>query len=206
MPRRSKADSEATAEAVLETATAMFAERGYADVGLEDVAAAAGVTRGAVYHHYSAKRALFERVLDRVQGEVALQITAAVAPVEDPWESLEVGCRTFLSASIDDRARRIVLVDAPALLGWQAWLGQDEAHSGRLLDDVLARLHRDGLLDVPSVPAAAALLSGAMNEAALWISGQADRDAALDQAWATLEILLRSLRRVDPGGSRSTTG
>lgn len=194
MPRRTRAESEATAEAVLTTAARLFAADGFAAVGLEAVARAAGVTRGAVYHHYPSKQALFLAVVRRVQADVARRISDAVSPVADTWERFEVGCRTFLGASVDDAARQILLVDAPALLGWAAWLREDEEHSGRLLDDVLARLEADGEIGIPSRGAADALLSGAMNEAALWVAGQPDRDLALAQAWATLRLLLLALR------------
>lgn len=194
MPRRSKAESEATAEAILAAAGTMFAARGYAAVGLEDVAAAAQVTRGAVYHHFDGKLGLFGRVLDRTLADVADQITAAVSVVDDRWERFEVGCRTFLAACVDDRARRIVLVDGPALLGWETWRGRDAAHTGRLLDEVLEALAADGLIDVPSVPATSALLSGAMNEGALWVAAQPDRDAALEEAWSSLRVVLGSVR------------
>jgi AcrR family transcriptional regulator len=192
MPRASREQSEATASRVMETARALFVERGYAAVGLEEVAAAAGVTRGAVYHHYASKKALFEAVLGDVQRSVAAAVEEAAAG--EPWEQLERGCRAFLTASVDPQVRRVLVIDAPAVLGWETWREHDAAQSGRLLEEVLGTLAESGELRPVSVGATAALLNGAMNEAALWIAAAADPDSAVEEAWTPLALLLRSLR------------
>ncbi|MFC8193137.1 TetR/AcrR family transcriptional regulator [Cellulomonas sp. NPDC057328] len=194
MPRATKEQSEATATAVRAAARRLFTERGYAAVPLDEVATEAGVTRGAVYHHYGSRRGLFAAVHAEVQAGVAAAVDEAAQDAADPWESLERGCRAFLEASVADDARRVMLVDGPAVLGWAAWRDVDAASSGRLLDEVLAELARAGRLrDVPVV-ATSALLSGAMNEAALWIAASADREAATRDAWDALRDLLRGLR------------
>ncbi|MCV2489909.1 TetR/AcrR family transcriptional regulator [Geodermatophilus sp. YIM 151500] len=194
MPRSSRLEAARTEARVRSTARSLFAERGYAAVGLEDVAARAGVTRGAVYHHFASKRGLFEAVLADVLGAVGTAVARAAGPIDEPWESLEVGCRTFLAAVLDPGVRRIALVDAPAVLGWSTWRGADAASSGRLLDQVLHRLADDGRLATTSVAAASALLSGAMNEAVLWAAGADDPRKALGEAEEVLLRLLRALR------------
>lgn len=194
MPRASKEQSEATAAAVRAAARRLYAERGYASVPLDEIAAAAGVTRGAVYHHYGSRQGLFAAVHADVQAGVAAAVDAATQDVTDPWQSLETGCRAFLEASVADDARRIMLVDGPAVLGWAAWRDVDAASSGRLLDDVLAELADAGRLRDLPVAATSALLTGAMNEAALWIATSPDRTAAADAAWTGLRALLRGLR------------
>jgi AcrR family transcriptional regulator len=191
LPRRSRAESEATAAEVSATARALFAERGYAAVGLEEVASSAGVTRGAVYHHYGSKQALFRVVLATVQAEIGEAVAVAADARPDPWEAFTSGCRAFLTAALDERRRRIVLVDAPAVLGWDAWRALDEEHAARHLRDAVADLLARGLLRTPSVGATTALLSGAMNEAALWAATEADGPG---QAEAALEALLAGLR------------
>jgi AcrR family transcriptional regulator len=204
VPRATKEQSEATAAAVLSSARELFTERGYAAVGLEEVAAAAGVTRGAVYHHYGSKAALFEAVHEAVQQEVAAAIEAATDGIEDPWAGLEVGSRAFLDASVADGRRRIMLVDGPAVLGWSQWRDADARNAVRHLDEVLAELAGSGFLAVGSVPAASVLLSGAMNAAAMWIAGADDRDAASAAAWATLRPMLAAIRA--PGSDDSSSG
>jgi AcrR family transcriptional regulator len=208
MPRRSKADSDATAAGVLTAARALFAVDGYAAVRLEQVAATAGVTRGAVYHHFASKQGLFAAVLAQIHDEVGRSVAEAAdrarAVHGDPWEGFEAGCRTFLEASSSATVRRIMLLDGPAVVGWETWRHHDAAASGHHLDAALGELAGLGLLMVRSVPATGALLSGAMNEAALWVASHPENGdrQALDEAWSTLRVLLSGLRRVDPGAVR----
>ncbi|MEU7812442.1 hypothetical protein [Pseudonocardia sp. NPDC049154] len=135
-------------------------------------------------------------------GDVQRSVAAAIeeAATGEPWEQLERGCRAFLAASVDPRVRRVLVVDAPAVLGWETWREHDAAQSGRLLEEVLDMLVDSGELRPVSRAATAALLNGAMNEAALWIAAAVDPDAALEEAWTPLLLLLRSLRR-ESGGS-----
>lgn len=194
MARATKAQSEVTAARVLGAARRLFTDHGYAGVGLEDVAARAGVTRGAVYHHFGSKLGLFEAVLAAVQGSVAAAIERDTTAVAGDWDKLEVGCRTFLVASAGEDVRRVMLVDAPAVLGWNAWRTQDAASSGRLLDDVLRDLAVAGELGDTPVAAVSALLSGAMNEAALWVAAAPNPQAATEKAWAVLHRMLQAIR------------
>lgn len=188
MPRATKEQSEITGRRILATATDLFAARGFAAVGLEEVAAGAGVTRGAVYHHYAGKKGLFEAVAAAAQQRVA----DAVATVTDDWDGLLAGCRIFLTAALADENRRILLLDAPAALGWDTWRAQDV--SARHLLEALTALAAAGEIDVHSPAATAALLSGAMNEAALRIAAAPDRDASFDELWPDLLRLLNGLR------------
>jgi AcrR family transcriptional regulator len=194
MARATKEQSELTARRILATATDLFATRGFAAVGLEEVAAAAQVTRGAVYHHYGSKKGLFEAVAAAAQQQVADAVVAAAEGSPDPWIGLLAGCRAFLTASVADGNRRILLVDAPATLGWHTWREQDADASGRHLTEALAELAAAGRIVVRSAAGAAALLSGAMNEAALRIAAAADRDAELDALWPDLHRMLLGLR------------
>jgi AcrR family transcriptional regulator len=194
MPRATKEQSEITAQRIREAATELFAEYGYASVGLEVVAANAEVTRGAVYHHYRNKQTLFEAVAAAAQQQVANAVTTAAEATEDPWDGLVAGCRAFLTASVTDSHRRILLLDAPAVMGWSTWRSQDAAASGHHLAEAVADLAAAGHLEVTSPEATAALLSGAMNEAALRIAEAADREAALAETWPDLLRLLNGLR------------
>jgi len=190
--RATREESEATAARVLATARDLMIERGYDEVGLEEVAAAAGVTRGAVYHHYGSKRGLFEAVLADVQREIAAVVEAAATG--DPWQRLVSGSRAFLAATVDPRVRRVLLIEAPAVLGWETWRRHDAAQSGRLLEEALAELAAAGELRDVSISAAAALLNGAMNEATLWIASTPDPARALEEAWSAVLPMLESLR------------
>ena len=133
MPRATKEQSEITARRILRVAGELFGERGYAAVGLAEVAASAQVTRGAVYHHYGSKQALFAAVAAVAQQRVGQLVSDAADAAGGPWEGLIAGCRAFLDASVAGAHRRILLVDAPAVLGWNTWRAQDAAASGHLL-------------------------------------------------------------------------
>jgi AcrR family transcriptional regulator len=110
--------SEATRAALLDEATTLFAERGYAGTSLEDVASASQVTRGAVYHHFAGKQALFEAVLDRHEGRATAEIAAAAATATDPWDAAMLALDAFLTQCCDPTYGRLVWLEGPAALGW----------------------------------------------------------------------------------------
>ena len=194
MARATKQQSQATAQRILDTARTLFAQRGYSAVGLDEIASRAEVTRGAIYHHYRNKLGLFQAVHDWAQSEVGDAIMQSTAAITDPWESLKVGCRTFMTACIRDDIRRILLLDAPAVLGWDAWRSQDARNSGRLLTEVLTELAEAKVIRVESVAACQALLSGAMNEAALRAASHDRPMDGVDETWPILQRLLGALR------------
>ncbi len=194
MARTTREQAEATRARILRTARELFAERGMEAVGLEEVARTAGVTRGAVYHHFGSRLGVFAAVHSQVQADVGAAIDAATRDADDAWQSLELGCRAFLQAAVAPAVRQVLLVDAPAVLGWDVWREADAANSARLLGDVLGELAGSGVLAVESVGAAQALLSGAMNEAALRAVALPDPQRGVEEAWAVLRPMLRALR------------
>jgi AcrR family transcriptional regulator len=113
--------SEATRTALLEEATALFAARGYTATSLEDVASATGVTRGAVYHHFGSKQALFEAVLDLHEARATGEILAIAAQAADPWEAAMAALGAFLDQCCDPTYGRLVWLEGPAALGWHRW-------------------------------------------------------------------------------------
>lgn len=187
MPRASAEDAARTARHVLEAATGLFATRGYANVSLDDVASSASVTRGAIYHHYRNKANLFTAVASLLQSSVAAAVlTAAEQADGDAADRLRAGSHAFLDAITAAPAARVLLVDAPAVIGWAKW---------RALDSENSVLHlREALADtgVPSdlLDATTTQLSGAMNEAALWLAQHPDDDQARDAAHRVLDRLL----------------
>lgn len=183
-----------TTARVLEVAERHFAAYGFDGTATEALVAEAGLTRGALYHHFGSKQGLFEAVVAAVQGRLA-QAVAAAAADREPWDALVAGCRAWLRAATDPAIRRILLLDAPAVLGWERWLVLDEAGGGRLLRSGVTALTEGDLLETPNPEALVQLLSGAMNGAALWIAASAESGAALSEATATLEGLLEGLRK-----------
>lgn len=178
--------------ALVAQATQRFARQGYANVGLAEIVAAAGVTKGALYHHFGSKAGLFRAVVAQVQQGVADRVAAAAGAHPRSWEQLVAGCDAFLAASADPEVQQIMLVDAPAVLGWHEWRAMDEATSGRLLVEALQNLIEEGTFRPQPVEPLAHLLSGAMNEAALWLAAGAARPADLAAVTAAFRRLLES--------------
>lgn len=189
------AQTEATTRKLIDIARDQFAAHGYANTATEEVVRLAGVTRGALYHHFGSKEGLFRAVVESVQADIGARVDAAAGESEDAWGELVNGCRAFLMAALDPQARQIVLIDAPAVLGWETWRALDEANSMALLRASLAELVAAGILAPLPLDALTRLLSGAMNEAALWIANAPNRDTALDDAIIALESLLNGIRR-----------
>lgn len=194
MGRSSKVQSEATARQIRDVAVELFASDGYAGVGLDEIAARSKVTRGAVYHHFGSKSGLFSAALECVQERVAERVARAAESADSAWAGLVLGCHAFLDAGSDPQIHRIMLVDGPAVLGWREWRQLDAANSRRLLENGLVELEDDGILAAGVARAATPLLSGAMNEAVLWIADSAHPVRDTSAARAALDRLLDSLR------------
>jgi AcrR family transcriptional regulator len=193
MPRASAAAAAATAATILETGSALFSAHGFGGVSLDDVAGAAGVTRGAVYHHYANKLGLFQAVANTLQARVADEVVSAAEAAGDaPADQLAAGCHAFLDAITATGTAQVLLVDAPAVVGWARWRELDASHSAAHLKEALASTGLEPAL----IEATTAQLSGAMNEAALWLvdkdgeSGRPDSSASREQAHRALDRLL----------------
>ncbi len=121
-PRTKAAQREATTAALIAAARPLFAEKGYANVGTEEIVQAAGVTRGALYHLFrGGKEDLFQAVLVQVSAETAQRVMAAAGSTDDPFDELVLGCDAFLDSCTTPEVQRIVLIDAPSVLGWDVW-------------------------------------------------------------------------------------
>lgn len=185
---------EATRQALIDAAARRFAATGFAATALPAIVADAAVTKGALYHHFPSKAALFEAVLAQKQAEVGERVAAAAERESGAWRQLLVGCRAFLEASTDDRVRRILLIDGPSVLGWARWREHDDANAARHLGEAIQRLVDDGELGAADPVALTRLLSGAMNEAALWLAESPDRGTDLEVAVALLGRIVEGLR------------
>lgn len=185
MPRASAADAAATARRILDVASAHFAEHGYAAASVDDIARAADVTRGAVYHHYTSKPLLFAAVAATQQQLLADAILAATEN-STPDAALRDGSHAFLDAITQGPAARVLLVDGPAVLTWDDWRRFDAEGPAVTL--------REGLAEAGVAPglrdALAAALSGSMNELALWLSERPTDAAARAHAHDALDLLL----------------
>ncbi|TWG88806.1 TetR family transcriptional regulator [Cupriavidus gilardii J11] len=174
MPRTNRERTEATRGALLAAARALFVEKGYAATSTPDIAAMAGITRGALYHHFEDKRALFRAVLEEEARAVADEIERAAPATRSPRKALLAGSQAYLDAMTVEGRTRLLLIDGPAVLGVGETLALDEMHAGRTLREGLA-LVLDGRIAPPvTVDALATLLSAAFDRAALAIDAGSD--------------------------------
>jgi AcrR family transcriptional regulator len=173
--------SEATRRRLEEVARKLFAAQGFSGVSGEDLVAEARVTRGALYHHYDGKDGLFEAVVENVMREVQEKISAQAAGARDPLRALQQGIAAFLGLSTQPDFQRILLIDAPAVLGWQKWREMDGRHGFGLMRNVLGAAMQAGLLREHDPDMLAHLLQGAVIEAAMVIA-RADNPARARKA------------------------
>lgn len=170
--------SEATRAAILEAATRRFAASGFAGTGLEDVAADIRATRGAVYHHFASKRALFEAVLEEQEIGAITHTRAAQAAAADPWAGALAATQAFLDKCLDPVYSRIVWQEGPIALGWAAWNAAEEKYALAHIHEVLSGLVAEGLLDPLPLDTAAHICFTVLGSAGMALA-QAD---AADQA------------------------
>jgi AcrR family transcriptional regulator len=187
--------SEATRQRLVAAAHRLFAERGYAGVGTEEIVQAAGVTRGALYYQFRDKAALFAAVVETVHAEIAHQITAGAQAggATDPMATLHAGMRRFLEVCADPAVERIVLLDAPAVLGWQAWRDVADRYGLGLLQHALQTAIDAGAITPQPVVPLAHVLIGALDECARYVARAEDPAAARQECTAILEQLLDGL-------------
>jgi AcrR family transcriptional regulator len=188
------AQAERTRRDLLRVARELFVERGYARVGTEEIVARAGLTRGALYHHFPDKQALFAAVHEQLEQELVAGIAATISEVADPVERLEAGIRSFLDACTDRQWTRITLLDAPTVLGWATWREIDQRYGLGLVSAALAQAMDSGALIRQPVRPLAHIMIGALGEAALLIVNAEDPDVARAEVEPILMLLVRSLR------------
>jgi AcrR family transcriptional regulator len=194
--KRTQAErSAATRTALIAAARPLFAARGYAGVGTEELVRAAGVTRGALYHQFAGKEELFAAVFEQLEAEVAERLGALLAPEGDvdPLEALRAGVGAWLDAVEDPEIQRIVLLDAPAVLGWERWREVALRYAGGMVGAVLRAAMDAGQLAERPVEPVAHVLLGALDEAALYVAQAEDRAAARADVEDVLAALVAGL-------------
>lgn len=183
----------ATRERLLEAGRELFGERGYEATSIEALLGAAGVARGALYHHFETKEALFDAVLDAVVAEMAARVQTAVARESDPVARLRTGCATWLRMALDPAVQRIALVDAPAVVGWRRWRELDERYILGGLRAALEDAAAHGRLALDDVEMLTPMLLASVNEAALMVTRAKNKRAALARGQAAIDALLERL-------------
>jgi AcrR family transcriptional regulator len=200
--RRSQAErSEATRGALIEAARPLFAERGYAGVGTEQIVRAAGVTRGALYHHFDGKRELFEAVYVQLEVELAERIASGAleAGAAAPLDAMRAGAEMFLQACTVPEVQQIVLLDGPSVLGWDRWREIGAEHGLGLIEATLQAAIDAGAVAEQPVRPLAHVLMGALDEAAMLVARAEDPEAARAEVGRTVDTLLGALSAEAPG-------
>jgi AcrR family transcriptional regulator len=194
--RRTQAERAAeTRDALIAAARPLFAAQGFAEAALETIVRAAGVTRGALYHHFADKTELFAAVFEQVEGEVAAQMGEAIAASgqTDPVEVMRLGAGFWLDACSDPEVQRIVLVDAPAVLGWTRWTEIGNRYNVGLVRALLTDAVETGRIPSQPIEATALTILGAMREATLYVALAEDHDQARQEAGIVMNRLLHAL-------------
>jgi AcrR family transcriptional regulator len=189
--------SEKTRAALTSAARRLFADRGYAGVGTEEIVRAAGVTRGALYHHFSGKPDLLEAVYEQIEGEITQKIATGALAGSDPLEALHAGSEMFLDVCLEPEVQRIVLLDAPAVLGWERWREIAADHGLGLIEAALGAAMEAGQIARQPLRPLAHVLMGALDEAAMLVARADDTEAARAEVGATLASLLEGLARIE---------
>ena len=182
MARTQAERSETTITELLGAAEQLFTDRGYASTSIEDIVRAAGVTRGALYHHFSSKAALFRAVFERQQRELVTQQIDELATEPDVWVQIRRGCELYLEATLAPAIRQVSILDAPTALGWDEMRAIESEHLLSLLDQSLARAEELGRAHPGDRELRVHMLFGAMCEAAIHVARASRPEQALRSA------------------------
>ncbi|OXM70055.1 TetR/AcrR family transcriptional regulator [Amycolatopsis vastitatis] len=194
--RRTQQDRSAgTKAALVAAARELFAARGYQAVPADEITRAAGVTRGALYHHYADKRGLFRAVVEELERELTEEVGAAFGSAPDALTGMTNALGVFLDACLREEIRRISLTDAPAVLGWEVWREIEAEYGLGLLAGALERARADGLIVETPVHALAQLVLSAVMEAARMIAAADDPARTRGEVQQVLAGWLASLLR-----------
>ncbi|WP_306363948.1 TetR/AcrR family transcriptional regulator [Nocardia sp. CC227C] len=170
--------AENTRQTLIDTAARLFAEREYANLSAEELVRSAGLTRGALYHHFGGKRGLFEAVVELLEDRAAQRIRRAITAVPDPFERIDRGIAEFLEICAEPDYRHIVLQQGPIALGWRRWRELDQRHLGGLLLEAIRELLAAELIRPYPAELIASAFYGALTELPLTITETADPEHA----------------------------
>ena len=198
MARTQAERSRATIGELIEVARARFSAHGYADTSIEDIVRAAGVTRGALYHHFESKTEVFRAVVESEQQALTRSIVKGSASHNGAWRRFRAGCRLFLEACLDPSVRRILLLDGPAVLGWEVIREIEARHTLALLRDGLRAVAEEEQLAGRDIDMLAHLLFATLAEGGRLIAKAPHPRQALAGVAASIDRLLEAVRLEHP--------
>jgi AcrR family transcriptional regulator len=191
-----------TRTALVTQAERLFTAQGYAGTSLDEIVARAKVTKGALYHHFSGKQAIFESVFEKVEIDVSRRIRAAFEESDDPWEKALSGLRAFLLVVQDPTYQRVVIQEGPAVLGYERFREQEERSSYAIVQDIVAQVLAAGGwdLDDEMVATFSRIFFGAMSSAGQSVSGAEDAPVAVARVETAITFILDGLRALSEQG------
>ena len=194
--------SASTKRALVEIAREHFATEGYAGTSLDTIVAGARVTKGALYHHFSGKHAVFEAVFEDVESDAARQITAALKGTRDPWQKAMAGLQAFLEVVQEPTYQRIVIQEGPAILGYERFREQEERSTFGIVQDIVRSVLESSTyeLDDAMVETFSRIFFGAMSAAGESVSTAADPRLASQRVEAAIGFLLTGIRTLAEQG------
>jgi len=190
--------SESTRDALVDSAVDLFTKRGYAATSLDEVARRARVTKGALYHHFSGKQALFEAAFDVVETTVKTQLAEILTGPGSAWERASNGLRQYIKICLDPSYQRIVIHEAPVVMGWERWREAEDHFSFGLVRSSIQDCVDSGEFEELPVEVTARLLFGALSSAATMIASAEDPKKTGAEVTATIIRMLERLRRPVP--------
>ena len=187
--------SASTKKTLVEVAERLFTEHGYASTSLDAIVAGAEVTKGALYHHFSGKQALFEAVFGRVEEDATKRIRKAMKESKEPWEKANVAIRTFLSVARGSEYRRIVVQEGPAVLGYERYRELEERSTYSVVQEITKQVFPTQLFPPQLMETVTRIMFGALSSAGVQVSVAEDPDQEAGQVEFILDFFLRSVRQ-----------
>lgn len=192
--------SASTKRALVDVATDLFTEQGYAGTSLDAIVAGARVTKGALYHHFSGKQALFEAVFENVEADASKRISKVVRTTKDPWEKAVLGLRTFLKVVQEPAYRRVVIQEGPVVLGYERYREQEERSTFAIVQEIVASVLAAYQLEPSMVETFSRVFFGAMSSAGAAVSSAEDTARASAEVEAAISFILAGLRQQAESG------
>jgi AcrR family transcriptional regulator len=194
--------SASTKRALLEVAEKLFAEQGYAGTSLDTIVAGAQVTKGALYHHFTGKQALYEAVFEHVESESARRIQQLTKGIKDPWEKAQTGLRGFLDIVRDPIYRRIVIQDGPAVLGYERYREQEERSAFAVVEEIVRTVlsASNASVDDEMISTFARIFFGALSSAGESVAASAEPEQATLRVEAALTFILTGIQSLADQG------
>lgn len=190
-----KQRSEETTNLLIAVGQELFRTHGYAGISQEEIVKKAGMTRGALYHHFDGKKGLFKAVFEDAILKIASRVKMVEEKTAPTWDNFISCSYEFCMACLDSDLQRIVLIDGPVVLGWDVWRKIDERETMGILNTHLKILLEDEVIHPIPLEPLTHFISGAINESILWISGTGDPRKVFDETWPSIKAILNTLKK-----------